>query len=51
MVRSEIPPRRKAELPRVEKNRPLHAWSITGSDHAWPITGTDHAWPITGVFG
>ena len=30
IVSSEIPPRREAELPRVDKNRPFHAWSITG---------------------
>jgi hypothetical protein len=29
MGRSEIPLRRKAKLPRVEKNRPFHAWPIT----------------------
>jgi hypothetical protein len=29
IVRSENPPRRKAEVPRVEKNRPFHAGSIT----------------------
>jgi hypothetical protein len=30
IVRSEIPPRREAEVPRVEKNRPFNAWPITG---------------------
>jgi hypothetical protein len=30
IVSSEITPRRKAVIPRVEKNRPFHAWPITG---------------------
>ena len=40
IVRSEISPPREAEVPRVEKNRPFHAGSITGVlNSGWPITG------------
>ena len=44
MGSSEISPRRKAKLPRFEKNRPFHARPITATvQKEGPLAGPVHA--------